>query len=156
MNFQLWYMRILSKRSNINNNRTLIRPPAVKSKFVHRRKKSFLFFRWACQRILLPVGSDSDFISKRVPGIRSCTKHLSRFYYLRHPDLGGLQAQSDELGKDQLWVSGSCNLLAGLRSRNIAVPSCRPSQRSGWWNHPQLDAGSVEGQNLHNEPKGTL
>jgi len=26
------------------------------------------------QRTFLPVGSDSDFISKRVPGIRSCTK----------------------------------------------------------------------------------
>jgi len=44
---------------------------------------------------------------------------------------------------------------AELRSRNVIVPSWRPSQRSGWWNHLQLDAGSLEGQNLHNGPKGT-
>jgi len=34
----------------------------------------------------IAVDSDSDFISKRVPGIRSCTKHLSRFYHLGHPN----------------------------------------------------------------------
>ena len=38
-----------------------------------------------------PIGvdSDSDFISKRVPGIRSRTKHLSRFYRLGHPKAAG-------------------------------------------------------------------
>jgi len=40
------------------------------------------------QRTFLPVDSNSDFISKRVRAIRSCTKHLSRFYRLGHPKLG--------------------------------------------------------------------
>jgi hypothetical protein len=48
----------------------------------------FLFFRMTYQRTFLPVGSDSDFISKRVPAIRSCTKHLSRFYHPGHPNAG--------------------------------------------------------------------
>lgn len=41
-------------------------------------------YQWA----FLPVDGDSDFISKRVPGIRSCTKHLSRFYHPGHPNAG--------------------------------------------------------------------
>jgi len=30
----------------------------------------------------IAVDCDSNFISKRVPGIRSCTKHLLRFCHL--------------------------------------------------------------------------
>jgi len=35
-----------------------------------------LFFRMTYQRTFLPVDGDSDFISKRVPGIKSCTNVL--------------------------------------------------------------------------------
>ena len=124
-------------------------------------EKIFFIFRMTYQRTFLPIDSDSDFISKRVPRIRSCTKHLSRFYRLGHPKYLAAQRCSREsprarmgpraarrsagrfpadhtstefynqkisvaLGVRQLQIRH-----AELRSRNIIVPSCRPSQRSG-------------------------
>jgi len=93
----------------------------------------FLLFSHNRSTSPIAVDSDSDFISKRVPGIRSCTKHLSRLYRLSIRRLQSLER--------------------GPRPRNYAVSSCRPSQTSGWWNHLQLDAGSVEEQNLSNVPE---
>ena len=46
------------------------------------------FFAQPVNEPFLPVDIDSDFISKQVPGIRSCTKRLSRFYRLGHEDCG--------------------------------------------------------------------
>ncbi len=43
-----------------------------------------------------------------------------------------------------------------LRPGKYTVPSCRPNQIAGYGDHPQYVAGSVEEQNLSNEPKSVL
>jgi len=43
-----------------------------------------------------------------------------------------------------------------LRPGKYTVSSCRPNQITGYGDHPQYVTGSVEEQNLSNEPKSTL
>jgi len=93
-------------------------------------EKKLFFFRAVCKRTLLPVGIDSGFISKRVPGIRFCTKHLSRFYRLGHPNVGPRNAGAGKLPARE-WAQG---WLVGARGASLRTTSTeRCNQEPGCW-----------------------
>jgi len=68
--------------------------------------------------VAVAIDSDSDFISKRVPGSRSCTKHLSRFHH-SGSQVWGHARRSGMFFPAREWAQGK---LVGAREKTKPSP----------------------------------